>query len=607
MTSQRHRFDVAVVGAGHAGVEAAAAAARIGARVALISGNLDTIAKMSCNPAIGGVAKGQVVREIDALGGVMARAADATGIHWRILGRGKGPAMWSPRAQCDKPAYAQWVKEYVEGLSGVFPLQGDCVDLLIDEQGRVTGVRLRDGRDIQAAATVVTTGTFLRGLLHQGEAQVAGGRMGDGPGLGLSDTFQRLGLRLGRMKTGTPMRLHADSIDWSLCEAQPGDEAPRAFAFETHAATVRNAVHCWICHTTAEAHAAITDNLHRAPMYNGQIDSVGPRYCPSIEDKVVRFAHRDRHQLFLEPEGVRTREVYVNGLSTSLPVAVQDQILSAIPALSQAHVLRYGYAVEYDVVDPSQLDHSLRVRSVPGLYLAGQINGTSGYEEAAMQGLLAGANAALELAGREALILSRADAYGGVMVDDLVAGGLDEPYRLFTSRAEHRLSLRADNADRRLVPLARRCGLVDEARAEAVAAKAEAIHAAVAATPPAARKRISGEGLDLEQAMEIAPHLVALPPVVAEGTWIELRYAAYLEREAVRIQRLQQLRDLTLPSQLQWSEVPGLSNEGRSRLQRGAPRTLGEAEALPGVTPGDIETLWAWLQSGRSSGQAQQR
>ena len=349
-------------GAGHAGVEAAAAAARIGARVALVTGNLDTIAKMSCNPAIGGVAKGQVVREIDALGGVMGRAADATGIHFRVLGRGKGPAMWSPRAQCDKPAYATWVKEYIETLPNIFPVQGDVLDLLQgdpDNSQRVTGVQLRDGRQLTAPATVVTTGTFLRGLLHQGEAQVAGGRMGDGPGLGLTESFKRLGLRLGRMKTGTPMRIHGDSVDWSICEQQPGDEAPIPFAFESHAQPVANHIHCWICHTTPEAHQHILDNLDRAPMYNGQIDSVGPRYCPSIEDKVVRFSNRERHQLFLEPEGVRTKEIYVNGLSTSLPIDVQDKMLAAIPALKDAHVLRYGYAVEYDVVDPSQLDHRL--------------------------------------------------------------------------------------------------------------------------------------------------------------------------------------------------------------------------------------------------------
>ncbi|TVR12519.1 MAG: tRNA uridine-5-carboxymethylaminomethyl(34) synthesis enzyme MnmG [Planctomycetota bacterium] len=594
---QRNRFDICVVGAGHAGVEAAAAAARLGCRVALISGNLDTIAKMSCNPAIGGIAKGQVVREIDALGGVMALASDAAGIHWRMLGRGKGPAMWSPRAQCDKPAYSLWVKDYIESQANICPLQGDAVDVIVSDQGRVEGVQLRDGRQLRAGATVITTGTFLRGLMHQGTTQVAGGRMGDGPGLGLSETFTRLGLRLGRMKTGTPMRIHGDSVDWEACEAQAGDDQPQPFSFRNSPDSVSNQIHCWICHTTAQAHEHIRNNLDRAPMYNGQIDSVGPRYCPSIEDKVVRFADRERHQLFLEPEGRHTKEVYVNGLSTSLPIDVQDAILSAIPALSQAHVMRYGYAVEYDVVDPSQLDHRLAVRQVPGLFLAGQINGTSGYEEAAMQGLLAGANAALELAQQDPLILSRADAYGGVMVDDLVAGGLDEPYRLFTSRAEHRLSLRSDNADRRLTPLAARCGLVDAQRAQAVADKESAIEQLCAAVDVATRKRIAGEGMDFATACSVAPQLATVTAEIGQGAWIELRYAAYLEREAQRIARLRSMRDVPLPADMDWQAVPGLSNEGRGRLRTAQPRSLGAAHSLPGITPADIETLWAWLQS----------
>lgn len=592
-----HRYDVLVVGAGHAGIEAAAAAARIGCRVGVVSGNLDTVGKMSCNPAIGGLAKGQLVREIDALGGVMARATDACGIHFRVLASGKGPAMWSPRAQCDKSAYAAWMKHWLESQANIFPIQGEAHDLLTDDHRHIRGLALRDGRELAAPRVVLTTGTFLRGLLHQGEAQTPGGRMGDHAAQGLSASLAALGLALVRLKTGTPPRLHRASIDLSLCEEQPGDPAPRAFAFRDPL-PVANHVVCWICHTTPEAHAAILANLHRAPMYNGQISSTGPKYCPSVEDKVVRFADRERHQLFLEPEGLGTSEVYVNGLSTSLPTAVQDEVLAAIPALRQAHVMRYGYAVEYDAVRSDQIDHSLAVPSVPGLYLAGQINGTSGYEEAAMQGLLAGANAALSLGGKDRLVLDRAEAYAGVLVDDLVQRVPDEPYRMFTSRAEHRLHLRADNADRRLAGRAAAAGLVDETWAATIAAKAARIEDAIARTPVAIRNRIAGEGLECADTLAIAPALAALTADDAEGAWIDLRYATFLERHRAQLERIRRQHHLRLPADADYAANTALSKEARRVLGERRPATLGEAALLAGIDPADVEVLWAWLQRG---------
>ena len=601
-------YDVIVVGAGHAGIEAAAASARLGCRTALVSGNLDTIGKMSCNPSIGGVAKGQLAREVDALGGLMGLATDATGIQFRLLGLSKGPAMWSPRAQCDKTEYAAWMKNTVESLPNIFPVQGEAIELVTgaaqdlelpqSQPGKhvITGLRLKDGRTLTASRVVLTTGTFLQALMHQGEAKTQGGRMGDQTAVGISASLKALGLRLIRHKTGTPCRIHADSVRWDLCTEQPGDEPPRPFSFLTKKIT-QTQISCWECYTTPAAHAHILNNLDRAPMYNGQIASVGPRYCPSIEDKVVRFKDRDAHHLFLEPEGRTTKEIYVNGLSTSLPLDVQDAVLRDIPALAKAHVLRFGYAVEYDVVAPDQIDHSLNARAVFGLYLAGQINGTSGYEEAAAQGIMAGANAALSFLGREALVLSRADAYIGVLIDDLVTRCPDEPYRMFTSRAEHRLHLRTDNADRRLTPLAARAGLVDAARAEAIVQKQSAIAALVARAGENLARQLAGEGMELSAAIPLVPGMAEASAEVAEGAWIEMRYATYLERQQGRIDRLQRHRDVVLPEDLDISAIKTISTEGRQVIAKHKPRTLGEAASLSGVTQVDVETLHAAMQS----------
>jgi tRNA uridine 5-carboxymethylaminomethyl modification enzyme len=590
------QFDILVIGGGHAGIEAAAAAARLGACTALISGNLDTIGKMSCNPAIGGMAKGQLAREVDALGGLMGLATDACGIQFRLLGTSKGPAMWSPRAQCDKARYSLWMKEAVERLPNCFPVQGDCLGLLRDGTGAIAGVELRDGRHIRAPRVILTTGTFLGGLLHQGETKTQGGRMGCAPALGLSASLAAAGLKLIRQKTGTPMRLLASTIDWSLCDEQPGDAEPRPFSFLT-ARLEQEQIPCWSCYSTPEAHAVIRANLDRAPLFNGQIDSIGPRYCPSIEDKVVRFADRERHHLFLEPEGRDSHEIYVNGLSTSLPMDVQDAVLRAIPALREAHVLRYGYAVEYDAVPATQLDHRLAVRGVPGLFLAGQINGTSGYEEAAVQGLLAGANAALSLAGKEPLILGRDQAYAGVLVDDLVVRAPEEPYRMFTSRAEHRLHLRADNADRRLGPLAAAAGLISAERAAAIQAKEVAVQALLATCPAPLAARVAGEALDLAATTALVPALSAAENLVAEQAWIELRYGHYLARQDSVIRRMQQMRDFAIPAACDYTAVPSLSSEGRHTLARRRPHNLGEAGRLPGVSQSDVEILWAWLSA----------
>jgi tRNA uridine 5-carboxymethylaminomethyl modification enzyme len=481
MPTCEYQFDVLVIGAGHAGTEAATAAARMGARTALLTTNCDTVGQMSCNPAIGGVAKGQIVREIDALGGIMGQATDATGIQFRLLNRRKGPAMHGPRAQADKKAYQLEVKRLVEHQPNLTLRQEVVEDLIVEASGdggqRVRGARVRGDAVYWADAVILTTGTFLQAIMHTGEAKTAGGRAGEGTTQGISAALARLGFRLERFKTGTPPRLNGRTIDYSRTEVQPGDDVPQPFSFLTDRLDCQQ-VPCHITYTNETVHELIRQNLHRAPMYSGQIRSSGPRYCPSIEDKIVRFADKDRHQLFLEPEGRNTLEVYVNGVSTSLPRDVQDAIFKHIPGLENAEIMRYGYAVEYDFAPPDQLRLSLETKAVRGLYFAGQINGTTGYEEAGAQGLMAGLNAALALQAKDPLVLDRNQAYIGVLIDDLVTRGVDEPYRMFTSRAEYRLLLRQDNADRRLTPLAEQLGCITPQRAERLHLKLAQIEAA---------------------------------------------------------------------------------------------------------------------------------